>query len=197
MFSILVNCARRAARVLPPLLSLPFSYSSLTFVCGAKMSNSVTGAPLFTGPPPPPPLSYQPVILPSHPPDGCYIVYVPVTMEEKLTKKKGLPRTVKTAQVRTSFFSEWRLDIQEDWSQAAHACLLVCHTACQSTVHLEAAPPHPPCQTQKQRELCGTASLKDLAIIMRYVFVFLCMSFTALSFSFSGNTVQWWQVGCF
>lgn len=56
------------------------------------------------------------------PPDGGYIVYVPVTKEEKLTKK-GLPRTVKTAQVRTSFSSEWSLDIQEDRSQAANVCL--------------------------------------------------------------------------
>lgn len=135
---------RKVARVLPPLPSPPFffPYSSLTFVCGAKCpflchwSTSFQWSFFCL-------LPYLPSITP---PDGGYIVYVPVTKEEKLTKK-GLPRTVKTAQVRTFFSSEWSLDIQEDRSQAANVCLSVTKPGSPS-----ASPP----PTHPTRLLCQT-----------------------------------------
>lgn len=56
-------------------------------------------------------LPYQSSIRPSQPPDGCDNVYVPVTREEQLTKR-GCQELWKTAQVRTSFCSEWSPGIQ-------------------------------------------------------------------------------------
>lgn len=151
MFSILVNCARRAARVLPPLLSLPFSYSSLTFVCGAKMSNSVTGAPLFTGPPPPPPLSYQPVILPSHPPDGCYIVYVPVTMEEKLTKKKRAAQNCENS-AGQDFLFLWMETWHPGGLEPGGACMSAClsHSLSVHSPSGSSTPPPPMSNTEAE-----------------------------------------------
>lgn len=82
---------RKVARVLPPLPSPPFffPYSSLTFVCGAKCpflchwSTSFQWSFFL-------PTSISACDPSITPPDGGYIVYVPVTKEEKLTKK-GCP----------------------------------------------------------------------------------------------------------
>lgn len=111
--------------------------------------------------------------------------------------KKGLPRTVKTAQVRTSFFSEWGLDIREDRTQAENACLLVCHTACQSTVHLAAPPPSHPHSTLlhvKHRSRGSCVGLKDLAVILRVVRFALCVlhcSFFSFLRKYSAVAAGW------
>lgn len=188
MFSILPDCTSQSSKqyerfclprclFLSPILLWHLSVEQMS-VLSVEHLRSV--APFYS-------LPYQSAILPSQPPPRWMWHCVCACHKRRAADRKGVPRTVTMAQVRTSFCSEWKHPeclMDKDQSQAEN----VCHTACES-IWLPSAPLLPShveqrTQTGAEGAVCNCVPEGFGSNIQTCVCVLSsCTSFTALSFS--------------